>query len=92
MSTGTYYAQHQTLAPSRGGELGRWIRTATGEAYTCPACGQDVTIGDEAPVHGYHHADGLPDETDDRWWVYVVCPDCEYETTYDQLADKRVRV
>lgn len=87
---GSQYIQHQTLSPSHGGELGLWVRDVTGTTYTCPACGHDVTVGNEAAVRGYRHTDGIPDDGGNRWWAYVECPDCEYETTYDQLSNYRL--
>jgi len=33
----------------------------------------------------YLHSDGLADNENDKWWVYIVCPYCGYQNSFKKV-------
>ena len=76
---------HQLLGESRGGELADWIEQLRGSHQECVACGDGFVVDADTELWGFPHGDGIEDGDEDVWWVYLLCPACEFEITCDML-------
>lgn len=70
------------------GEAGKFVRDIWGGTLSCQ-CEEKSTIGDEAKVKMRDHRAGLEDSTGDTWWIYVVCPNCEYEHSFEYIKSNK---
>lgn len=71
-----------------------------GEAYTilkhavrdrklrCVACHR---VLDEFKAEWYPHPDGLPGPDGKRYWLYLVCPHCQYQNAWWKLLKQLER-
>lgn len=76
------------MALSEGGELEAFMRAHIGKTMKClGACDRKIVIEE---FRGYPHTEGLADKDGKRWWIYVHCDKCNYDTSWGKI-DGRIR-
>lgn len=82
---------HDTMEMSAdiGGEIGDMIDLLSGHDLEC-ICGHESEIGKEF-FFGYPHDGGLSDKDGQKWWVYTMCPECEYQWSLTSIESRLKR-
>lgn len=70
-----------------GGKIGEYIKRIQGKCFEC-SCRKQFRI---MQFLGYDHTSGISDSTGIKYWVFVVCPHCNYEWSYGKLENRLVR-
>lgn len=74
--------RERIITIAMGGDIDKELTPLLGEEYEC-VCGKMVEIGN---MKGYPHEGGLKDGEGKKWWVYHLCPHCEYEMSFWKIA------
>jgi len=78
----------QVITIDMGGQAGELIKTYSTKKFQCGGiCHQDIAA---SPVIGYPHDGGHPDSTGKRWWLFVRCPYCHYDTSVMKILKRIV--
>lgn len=77
--------QHPFFYSDAGGEVGETVSTVAGERWECPQCGEEVVIGG---LSGYEHSGGYEDGDGTTWWLYLECPECEYQDSAGRVKSQ----
>lgn len=83
-------SQERRIDRSTGGPLGRWYDEISGNTYECPLCLTPIRIEAETAVRGHPHPKGLEDEDGTSVYPHVICPNCEFEVTYELFTERRI--
>jgi hypothetical protein len=72
------------MFPCMGGEVEEVLKDYLGKVMKClGVCGKNITI---RKFRGYPHDNGLADAAGQRWWVYVHCDRCKYDTSWGKIG------
>ena len=71
----------RTINSNVGGRAGKVIDKLTGKKFQC-SCNTTFTINH---FLAYDHDGGYEDSKNNKWWVFVECPNCHYQWSADKL-------
>jgi hypothetical protein len=75
------------LTTALGGEVETFMKEKLGKTMRClGTCNKNIVISE---LRGYPHTDGLADAEGKKWWVYVHCDTCNYDTSFGKI-DQRI--
>jgi len=73
-----------------GGEVERNVESFRDRTFKCLGiCGRTLDCN---LIRGYPHPDGVEDGTGKTWWMYVICPHCQYATALWKILKRLVEV
>ncbi len=77
------------MHPDMGGEVAVELDKLSGVQFRCIGiCGKTIAA---LPLYGYKHDNGYADKNGEKWWLFVHCPYCGYDTAIWKLP-KRLEV
>lgn len=75
----------RTVNESLGGEIAEFIKSVKGQRFVC----RDSSIKGHSFILShfiaYPHDGGLADSKGEKWWVYAVCPYCNYQWSFAKI-------
>jgi len=71
-----------------GGEVAKQIELFRGKQFRCIGiCNKTIA---SYPIVGYpDHPDGYPDKDGHKWWLFITCPFCGYDTALWKIANRQ---
>ena len=74
------------LTESMGGELGDTIKSLTGKTFQClGVCNKPILI---FKMYGKEHDGGLMAADGKKYWLYVHCEICQYDTAWWKIPKR----
>ena len=77
----------RSLNANLGRNVGKMINSLTGGYFEC-TCGRKIHL--YGNFLGYEHDAGILDKLGIKWWLYMSCPRCGYEWSWQKIL-KRIK-
>jgi len=78
----------RTININLGGEVTKTIEELEHKKLHC-TCGKKFTLNH---FLGYPHANGLIDGHGHKWWLFVECPQCKYQWSWQKVIHRIKKV
>jgi len=80
----------QVMTVDMGGQVGEAVKKFSTKHFRCLGiCGKEIAA---SPVIGRPHDGGHPDKAGIRWWLFVACVYCGYQTALHKITRREVNV
>ncbi len=75
------FIDERSINENMGGEIGEIIKALKGKTFLC-SCKNKIIVDNWL---GYQHPGGLSNKDGLTWWIYVRCPNCEYDWSWNKV-------
>lgn len=77
---------YQVITEDFGGQAGKQVLKLLKKKFTCLGiCGKEIAA---SPMIGKPHDGGFADSKGFKWWLFIICPYCAYETALWKIAKR----
>lgn len=81
----------EQLTVEYGGDVAEEIQKLQGKKFTC-FCKHIFDLTGNFQIFGYGpHDGGYADKNGKKWWMYLHCPECEYEWALWKLPNREIK-
>ncbi len=81
--------EEQVMTVDMGGQVGEVVKNFSTKKFNCIGiCHKEIAA---SPIIGVPHDGGHPDKDGKKWWLFVVCVYCGYQTALWKIAKHEVK-